>query len=417
MEGKHLSTGTQKTALSRLSKVPEMKQRALFLGMAAAESDKDSGFSDGASDCQSSMEQGESEDVNGVLCWSAKDATQPDPGTKTGPFTTLSPVLMMNNVFFRQTNSAVPQSWAVHPSFEVMSQAQPQIILLPPTATPLLSPPAVSERRGYLPILNSYAKIAPHPTRDSLASHTAESADADGPRRQKRLRLEKHAMDASDPLPVKSDVLTVKNDVLPMKIDVLARKSTQAPLGFIGGTTTPLKFSASKAWHSSPTLVESTPALKLKPNTSIETPMAPSLIIEACQSQTLEISETDMPSLKKVAVCSTPRLGEPSGPSPLSVQEQQSKSKRFQNTLDVLHRSGLLEITMKTKELARQNRATQAELDHLKEQMQLFMEAMQSSLPQAWAKLYESLSTTAPKAESGLADTGMLQVSLESFGM
>lgn len=68
-----------------------------------------------------------------------------------------------------------------------------------------------------------------------------------------------------------------------------------------------------------------------------------------------------------------------------------SKHRRFQNTLVVLHKSGLLEITLKTKELIRQNQATQVELDQLKEQTQLFIEAARSRAPQAWARLQASL--------------------------
>ena len=80
--------------------------------------------------------------------------------------------------------------------------------------------------------------------------------------------------------------------------------------------------------------------------------------------------------------------------SPDSLSEQrQSKHRRFQNTLVVLHKSGLLEITLKTKELIRQNQATQVELDQLKEQTRLFIEATKSRAPQAWARLQASLTS------------------------
>uniref|UniRef100_K7EX86 CLOCK interacting pacemaker n=1 Tax=Pelodiscus sinensis TaxID=13735 RepID=K7EX86_PELSI len=78
---------------------------------------------------------------------------------------------------------------------------------------------------------------------------------------------------------------------------------------------------------------------------------------------------------------------------------QQSKRKRFQNTFVVLHRSGLLEITLKTKELIHQNQITQIELDRLKQQTQLFMEAIKSNAPEAWAELEASL-TGSDKADS-----------------
>jgi hypothetical protein len=85
-------------------------------------------------------------------------------------------------------------------------------------------------------------------------------------------------------------------------------------------------------------------------------------------------------------------------------EQRQSKHRRFQNTLVVLHKSGLLEITLKTKELIRQNQATQVELDQLKEQTQLFIEATKSRAPQAWAKLQASL-TSGPSHPGNDLDT------------
>ncbi|KAJ1104719.1 hypothetical protein NDU88_002128 [Pleurodeles waltl] len=417
MEGEQLAAGGHKSAQSRLSRLPRMKQRALYLGMATAESDKDSGFSDGASDCQSSLELVDSEDVRSVLCWSAKDGTVQNPGTKNSSFTGLSPVLMMKNVFFRQANASVPQSWAVHPPFEVTSQSQPQILFLPSAAPTLLSPPTSSERRGYLPILNSYAKIAPQPNKEGSVLHGNETNNADGPSKQKRLCVEKHETNVpgtlsrkSSTLSINSDSLSCKNHLLPSKSDLLSHSADAV-------NTSAQKSGKGAVLQSSSAAVASSPAPTLLSSASIDMPMDSVPIFKAGQSQTSKTAKEELPSVAKMAVYISPPAGEVCSSSELSVQDQQSKSKRFQNTLDVLHKSGLLEITMKTKELARQNRATQAELDLLKEQVQLLMEAMQSSLPQAWAKLHESLSAGAPKTESGLADGGILQVSLESFGM
>lgn len=83
-------------------------------------------------------------------------------------------------------------------------------------------------------------------------------------------------------------------------------------------------------------------------------------------------------------------------------EQRQSKHRRFQNTLVVLHKSGLLEITLKTKELIRQNQATQVELDQLKEQTRLFIEATKSRAPQAWARLQASLTSGSGHAGSDL---------------
>lgn len=55
------------------------------------------------------------------------------------------------------------------------------------------------------------------------------------------------------------------------------------------------------------------------------------------------------------------------------------KRKRFCNTYNILSKSGLLDIALRTKELHRQNRRTQSELDQLKEHTDLFLQALCSS--------------------------------------
>lgn len=71
---------------------------------------------------------------------------------------------------------------------------------------------------------------------------------------------------------------------------------------------------------------------------------------------------------------------------------QKNKSRRFQNTLDVLHRSGLLSIALKTREVARLNQATQTQLEKLQEQVSLYTKAISSNSPEDWQKLQELLS-------------------------
>lgn len=58
--------------------------------------------------------------------------------------------------------------------------------------------------------------------------------------------------------------------------------------------------------------------------------------------------------------------------------DAETKRKRFCNTYNILSKSGLLDITLRTKELLRQNRRTQSDLEHLKEQTDLFLQALQS---------------------------------------
>ncbi|XP_053123288.1 CLOCK-interacting pacemaker [Hemicordylus capensis] len=71
------------------------------------------------------------------------------------------------------------------------------------------------------------------------------------------------------------------------------------------------------------------------------------------------------------------------------------KQRRFHNTVEILRKSGLLSITLRTKELIRQSSSTQRELAELREHAQLLCEAVQSNDPQAWARLQEAMSRSA----------------------
>ncbi|XP_016304331.1 CLOCK-interacting pacemaker-like isoform X2 [Sinocyclocheilus anshuiensis] len=68
-----------------------------------------------------------------------------------------------------------------------------------------------------------------------------------------------------------------------------------------------------------------------------------------------------------------------------------NKIKRFCNTYNILSKSGLLDITLRTKELIRQNRRTQTELDRLREHTSLFMEALRTGDSATWSKLRTSV--------------------------
>lgn len=159
-----------------------------------------------------------------------------------------------------------------------------------------------------------------------------------------------------------------------------------------------------------PSLVAGGSPQTLQPVSSSHVAKAPSLTF-ACPASPVCASDSTLHGLESSGPLS-PLSAHYSSPlcaaehlcrSPeLFPEQRQSKHRRFHNTLVVLHRSGLLEITLKTKELIRQNQATQVELDQLKEQTQLFIEATKSRAPEAWAKLQASLTSGSSHASSDL---------------
>ncbi|XP_061552683.1 CLOCK-interacting pacemaker a [Phycodurus eques] len=74
-----------------------------------------------------------------------------------------------------------------------------------------------------------------------------------------------------------------------------------------------------------------------------------------------------------------------------SLLAESNKLKRFSNTYNILSNCGLLGITMRTKQLIKENKRTQSQLLQLQEHTALLLEALGSGDPQLWTKLQLSL--------------------------
>ncbi|OWK09836.1 CIPC [Cervus elaphus hippelaphus] len=295
MEMKNPSREGSRRLSAKPSKGSEMKKASRHLGLAAAESDKDSGFSE----CLSSAEQMESEDMLSALGWSREDRPRPSSKPASGAFPTLSPMVVMKNVLVKQVRRTALVTLC---TLEFLS---------------FLCTEFLSTKEGC--------------EKQTTRNHT-NTCHSPGKR---------------------ASVFFV--------VGVVAVPE--------GGEQPAV--AGEEAGPAEPTLhgVESS------------SPLSPPA---ASYSSALWAAEH---------FCR----------SPDSFPEQrQSKHRRFQNTLVVLHKSGLLEITLKTKELIRQNQATQVELDQLKEQTRLFIEATKSRAPQAWARLQASLTSGSGHTSSDL---------------
>lgn len=257
---------------------------------------------------------------------------------------------------------------------------------MPSPVSPSHASDKKSDSRNYLPILNSYTKIAPHPGKRGL-SLSPEERGASGI--QKKVCTERLGPGLSSSEPSKTGA---------------APSSPSAP------APASAKLAEDSALQGVPSLVAGGSPQTLQPVSSSHVAKAPSLTFASPASpvcaadSTLHGLESSSPLSPLSAHYSSPLwAAEHLCRSPdLFSEQQQSKHRRFQNTLVVLHKSGLLEITLKTKELIRQNQATQVELDQLKEQTQLFIEATKSRAPQAWARLQASLTSGSSHSGSDL---------------
>lgn len=388
MERKVPSRESPRRPSAKPGRGTEMRKLARPLGVVAADSDKDSGFSDGSSECLSSAEQMESEDMLSALGWNREDKLRQNSKAANHAFPTLSPMVVMKNVLVKQgSSSSQLQSWTVQPSFEVIS-AQPQLFVLHPPVPSPVSPRHTgekkSESRNYLPILNSYTKIAPHPGKRGLNSEERGASGA-----PKKICTERLGPSLSSSEPAKTG-------------RVLSGPSTPA--------LPSSKLTEDSALQGVPSLGAGGSPQTLQPVSSSHVAKAPSLTFASpaspvCASDsTLHGLESSSPLSPLSASYSSPLwAAEHLCRSPdIFPEQRQNKHRRFQNTLAVLRKSGLLGITLKAKELIRQNQATQVELDQLKEQTQMFIEATKSRAPQAWAKLQASLTSGASHSGSDL---------------
>ncbi|XP_008942875.1 PREDICTED: CLOCK-interacting pacemaker [Merops nubicus] len=365
-----------------------MKSSNHHFSMAATESDKDSGYSDGSSECPSAMEQTDSEDVLNAFCWNAEDGPWQCPVTTSSSFPTLSPMVVMKNVLVKQGSSSQLQSWTVQPSFEVIP-AQPQLVFLRPSIPPPINPQPVGKKRNdstnYLPILNSYPKIAPQPCK---RDHSFDLEEHQETSCHKRLCTEAPKTENS-PVSRSTGLPTSPFAHLPVSFKTAQDSNQQSPSALV----TSGKLSALPGSHRVSSDTQKVPSV---------TPALPFGALQATKCSPQESERAAQAALQS-AVWSPPLIPEEICATPELLVQQQSKCRRFQNTLVVLRRSGLLEITLKTKELIHQNQVTQAELDRLKHQTQLFIEAIKNNAPQSWAELEASL-TGSDKADSNLED-------------
>ncbi|XP_020516576.2 CLOCK-interacting pacemaker [Labrus bergylta] len=342
-----------------------------------ADSERDSGFSDASSEHTSTMDTTDPEDSprTAVQQGSQKSGSAPQPSQLTvvgGSYSNLSPMIIMNNVVLKQPGDNPPalKPWRFSPTVEVVQPVvqQPQVVFLQPVVSRQASPASkdTSSRhrrpKKYLPILKSYPKIAPHPGDSSSSSGrgTASSSSSSSSTSSTSSESKRSSSSASTP---REHCHREKQ-----------LKSLCAAVTNSGSTTPSLPASPSPM---SP-LLQSRLSLNTAETSASSSPATerPSSVISQCEF-------TSYPSFSQSTGSTNKTL-----PVPLEGNQENSSSgegegegevdtkrKRFCNTYNILSNSGLLDIALRTKELHRQNRRTQSDIDQLKEYTDLFLQA------------------------------------------
>ncbi|KAM4528728.1 CLOCK-interacting pacemaker [Fundulus diaphanus] len=360
-----------------------------------ADSERDSGFSDASSEHLSAMDATDSEDSPQPVArrgaqGAGSDSKRSQLAVVGGSYSRLSPMIIMNNVVLKQPveNPPALKPWGFSPTVEVVQPVvpPPQVVFLQPVVSRQGSPgskEATSKHRRsrkYLPILKSYPKIAPHPGdsvgssgRGTTSSSSSSSSSSSGS--EKCSTLTSSLWEQHQRQKEQTSLCSSTSNSGCASPSLPGTPSTTPPLL---QTRLSLPAAESSAGVSPATEGPS-------PDGSLPGSAAPPSLSHS-KHQTLTLDSIS--SLE----CS------------LSDGSSDSKRKRFCNTYNILSKSGLLDITLRTKELLRQNQSTQSDLDRLKKHTDLFLLALQTGDTSGCMKLLSCLQEEDREraAESGL---------------
>lgn len=329
-----------------------------YLKVSNSKSERDSSFSDASSGYLSAVELTDSEDTGRVETLEGQELQgSSQVAMMGGPCPSLSPMIFMNNIILKQPSPVAPalKPWGFTSSLEMAPQSQ--VVLLQPlvnnndsNSSQKSASDNYKQSRNYLPILKSYPKIAPHPGKSSSRRHGSaverSRSTPDYERRHRRQHNGQKLYSSPSPLP-----------------------GTQTPLQSVScmEASNPLGEAVNCQEQSLPLPPDRSPSLASEVST---------MFSDFSEFETLEANSYQVDGCQDV------------------VSTDNTKLKRFHNTYNILYKSGLLGITLRTKELIKKNRRTQGMLQKLQEHTSLLVEALASGDPQVCTKLLLTLQDT-----------------------
>ncbi|KAM9842287.1 CLOCK-interacting pacemaker a [Aulostomus maculatus] len=314
--------------------------RATQLGASKHDLERDSGFSDASSEYLSAVDLTDSEDAGRKVPSVGQDPNGVQVAVMGGSYTGLSPMIIMNNFVLKQPTQMAPteKQWGFPSPLDVMPPSQ--VVLLQPmvsncssNSSPKTGPENIGQSKSYRPILKSYPKIAPQPDEALMKGSTpsrVKGSSSSGYDQRQRRHHHGHGPYSSPSPQTPSKALT--------KFEVAANQS----------------------------------------------------------AQTAECQDSPFPLTPYTDECRTDVDGDMLCPDSYQdcLSSNSDKFKRFSNTYNILNKCGLLGITMRTKQLIKENKRTQGQLQQLQEQTALLLEALDSGDPRLWTKLQLSLEDT-----------------------
>lgn len=226
-------------------------------------------------------------------------------------------------------------------------------------------------KNSYLPILNSYPRIAPHPRKDAHVSKATtwvegvKESGSEGQSQSKRVCTEEEKMEA---------VSTTTNLLKPQQHQKDSRVHSSSQHKARGGHSSfaSLSHCPVPGHVSSTTQHKSRHCQQSSASNSVGSP---------------SVSSSQTPSPPSSADCSSSSSPPSSSPSSSTAHSpyrpapdsSSARQRRFFNTAGILNQSGLLAITLRTKELLKQNAATEREIAQLRQHTHLLCQVAQAN--------------------------------------
>ncbi|XP_037605476.1 CLOCK-interacting pacemaker-like [Sebastes umbrosus] len=224
-----------------------------------------------------------------------------------------------------------------------------------------------SRKNSYLPILNSYPRIAPQPRKESNEGKGAtrvegvKESGSEGQSQSKRVCIEEDKREAAPPSShlLKPQQLQRKEDRVHSHSQYKGSFPSSSPFPLPSHASSTTQHSSNNSQQSFGSDSFDSPSVS-----SSQTPSPPSS------------SDSPQSSSPPSSYCFSSTAHSPYRPAPDS---SSMRHRRFLNTAEILNQSGLLAITLRTKELLKQNADTEREIDQLRQHTHLLCQVAQVS--------------------------------------
>ncbi|KAJ7996356.1 hypothetical protein DPEC_G00236250 [Dallia pectoralis] len=389
--GEHVPRGTSKTAKDKSNSAtlraslggPHRNQKGMNGRLSQCGSEKDSGYSESGSD----LVQNDLDDKRSSVSEPHSARKNNRSLGKMSPFTELSPICVIKNLVVKPSGPEqlihTPLAWGETWHSPSGSKAPTQLLFIQQPQVPSSAPsnlpdpkgqPQNGGRRGnknhcsnsYLPILNSYPRIAPHP-RKEVSEQGQACTSAGGAKESSR---ESQSLSKRVCTEVQREVSTTahlrsrhhhqrvgrthSHSHSSYKASSSQCSSPHLPHHSMGGPGSSAQLRSHRCHqHAKP---------RCSPSDSVGSP---------------SVTSSSFSSPSSYADCWAP---ESSADLSDCLSDCSSvRQRRFLNTAEILSQSGLLAIVLRTKELLRQNAASEKELSQLHQHAQLLCLAAQAT--------------------------------------